>query len=173
MDDMTLAVRAMGGLACIMGALATPPGASAQTLAPENPGNAGLLNEPGVTVASRERPDYARLGVRLGSGELLEDILRSAQNASLDVQHRRGHVRDPIGAQIIGLGSSGEVHRYSGLGWMKSNRSPSSQALRWFPYAGMPPARWIIAARCMRFHVMNVVLRLVKSFSGPPDPGSR
>ena len=71
---MTLAVRAMGGLACIMGALATPPGASAQTLAPENPGSAGLLNEPGVTVASRERPDYARLGVRLGSAIIRPEV---------------------------------------------------------------------------------------------------
>jgi hypothetical protein len=31
----------------------------------------------------------------------------------------------------------------------------------------------IIRAMCIRFHVMNVVLRFVKSFSGPPDPGSR
>ena len=64
----------MGGLACIMGALATPHGASAQTLAPENPGSAGLLNEPGVTVASRERPDYARLGVRLGSAIIRPEV---------------------------------------------------------------------------------------------------
>jgi hypothetical protein len=28
-------------------------------------------------------------------------------------------------------------------------------------------------ARCSRFQVMNVVLRLVKSFCGPPEPGSR
>ncbi len=28
-------------------------------------------------------------------------------------------------------------------------------------------------ATCIRFHVMNAVLRLVKSFSGPPEPGSR
>ena len=29
------------------------------------------------------------------------------------------------------------------------------------------------AARCRRFQVMKAVLRLVKSFSGPPEPGSR
>ena len=28
-------------------------------------------------------------------------------------------------------------------------------------------------AMCIRFHVMNVTFRFVKSFSGPPDPGSR
>jgi hypothetical protein len=28
-------------------------------------------------------------------------------------------------------------------------------------------------ARCLRFQVMNVVFRFVKSFSGPPEPGSR
>jgi hypothetical protein len=27
--------------------------------------------------------------------------------------------------------------------------------------------------RCSRFHVMNVVLRLVNSLDGPPEPGSR
>jgi len=39
--------------------------------------------------------------------------------------------------------------------------------------AGMPPASLSIRARCSRFQVMKVVLRLVKSFSGPPEPGSR
>jgi hypothetical protein len=28
-------------------------------------------------------------------------------------------------------------------------------------------------ARWSRFHVMNVALRFVKSFVGPPEPGSR
>ncbi|COX09454.1 Uncharacterised protein [Mycobacterium tuberculosis] len=37
----------------------------------------------------------------------------------------------------------------------------------------MPPATRNICAMCIRLNVMNVVLRLVKSFSGPPDPGSR
>ncbi|HEY2307794.1 MAG TPA: hypothetical protein VGI05_18130 [Streptosporangiaceae bacterium] len=36
-----------------------------------------------------------------------------------------------------------------------------------------PPASLSIRARCSRFQVMNVVLRLVKSLSGPPEPGSR
>ena len=46
-------------------------------------------------------------------------------------------------------------------------------SVRWLPWAGMPPASFSIRARCIRFHVMNVVLRLVKSFSGPPEPSSR
>ena len=60
--------------------------------------------------------------------------------------------------------------RYSGFGWSK--RAPASHAARWFPYAGIPPARFSIAARCMRFQVMNVVFRRVNSFSTPPLPGS-
>ena len=47
------------------------------------------------------------------------------------------------------------------------------QADRWLPCEGMPPASLSIRARCIRFQVMNVVFRLVKSFSGPPEPGSR
>jgi hypothetical protein len=61
--------------------------------------------------------------------------------------------------------------RYSGLG--KSNRQPASHADRWLPCAGIPPRSLSVRAACIRFHVMNVVLRLVKSLSGPPDPGSR
>ena len=37
----------------------------------------------------------------------------------------------------------------------------------------MPPASFSIRARCSRFQVANVVLRFVKSFSGPPEPSSR
>jgi hypothetical protein len=37
----------------------------------------------------------------------------------------------------------------------------------------MPPAAFNICARCSKLYVMKVVFRLVKSFSGPPDPGSR
>src|SRR5215471_789936 len=61
--------------------------------------------------------------------------------------------------------------RCSGLG--KSKRQPASHSERWLPWAGMPPASLSIRARCSRFQVMNVVLRLVKSFSGPAEPGSR
>ena len=59
----------------------------------------------------------------------------------------------------------------SGLG--KSARQPASQAERWLPWAGIPPESFIMRAMCRRFHVMKVVLRFVKSFSGPPEPGSR
>ena len=59
----------------------------------------------------------------------------------------------------------------SGLG--KSKRQPASHAERWLPCAGMPPASVIMRAMWSRFQVMNAVLRLVKSFSGPPLPGSR
>ena len=62
-------------------------------------------------------------------------------------------------------------YRCSGLG--KSKRQPASHSARWFPWAGMPPASVIMRARWSRFQVMNVVLRLVKSLSGPPEPGSR
>ena len=62
-------------------------------------------------------------------------------------------------------------HRCSGLA--KSKRQPASHSERWLPCAGMPPESLSMRARCSRFHVRNVVLRLVKSFSGPPDPGSR
>jgi hypothetical protein len=59
--------------------------------------------------------------------------------------------------------------RCSGLS--KSKRHPASQAERWLPWAGMPPASLSIRARWRRFHVAKVVLRLVKSLSGPPEPG--
>ena len=59
------------------------------------------------------------------------------------------------------------------IGYNSPIRQPASHSERWFPWAGIPPASLIIRARCMRFHVMNVVFRFVKSFSGPPDPGSR
>ena len=44
---------------------------------------------------------------------------------------------------------------------------------RWLPWAGIPPTSLSIRARCIRFHVMKVVLRLVKSFSGPRSPRPR
>src|SRR6266545_5528983 len=61
--------------------------------------------------------------------------------------------------------------RCSGLA--KSKRQPASHSERWLPWAGIPPASLSIRARCSRFHVMKVVLRLVKSLSGPPEPSSR
>ena len=48
----------------------------------------------------------------------------------------------------------------------------ASQAERWLPWAGMPPDP-SGASRGSRFQVMKVVLRLVKSFCGPPEPSSR
>ena len=65
----------------------------------------------------------------------------------------------------------GGQRRYSGFS--QSKRSPSSHAERWLPYAGIPPASRSSLARWSRFHVMNVVLRFVKSFSGPPLSSSR
>lgn len=52
----------------------------------------------------------------------------------------------------------------------KSAWQPASQAERWLPYAGMPPARLSIAAGCIRFQAMNEVFRSVKSFSARPNP---
>ncbi len=54
-----------------------------------------------------------------------------------------------------------------------SNRQPASHSERWLPCTGMPPWSFSMRAMCMRFQVMNVVFRLVKSFWGPPEPGSR
>ena len=71
----------------------------------------------------------------------------------------------------VNLTEVAERQRCSGLG--KSNRQPASHSERWLPWAGMPPASFSMRARWSRFQVMNVVLRLVKSFSGPPEPGSR
>ena len=65
----------------------------------------------------------------------------------------------------------GEAQRCSGLG--KSKRAPASHSERWLPCAGIPPASLSMRAMCSRFQVANVVLRLVKSFSGPPEPSSR
>jgi len=58
-------------------------------------------------------------------------------------------------------------------GFSKSKRQPASHSDRWFPWTGIPPASFSIRARWSWFQVMKVVLRLVKSFSGPPEPGSR
>ena len=75
--------------------------------------------------------------------------------------------------------------RRLGDGWPPRSRSPVvgvgeveatagvPAELFWLPCAGMPPASLSIRARCIRFQARNVVLRLVKSFSGPPEPGSR
>ena len=54
----------------------------------------------------------------------------------------------------------------------RPKRQPAAHSERWFPCAGMPPASLSNRARCSRFHVMNVVLRLVKSFCGQPEPWS-
>ena len=63
------------------------------------------------------------------------------------------------------------LQRCSGLG--KSKRQPASHSVRWLPWAGMPPASLRIRARWSMFQAAKVVLRLVKSFSGPPEPSSR
>jgi hypothetical protein len=65
----------------------------------------------------------------------------------------------------------GRCQRCSGLS--ASRRQPASHSERWLPWAGTPPDRFNSAPRCSRFQVAKVVLRLVKSFSGPPEPGSR
>lgn len=65
-----------------------------------------------------------------------------------------------------------DSQRYSGLAG-RPKRSWLFHASRRLPKAGMPPAARSMFAMCMRFHVMNVRLRRVNPFSGPPDPGSR
>src|SRR6185312_7324833 len=76
--------------------------------------------------------------------------------------------------QVGDAGVAVVVHgpqRYSGF--TKSKRQPASHSERWLPCAGIPPASRNMRARCKRFQVRKVVLRLVKSLSGPPEPGSR
>src|SRR5439155_18297988 len=47
-------------------------------------------------------------------------------------------------------------------GFSKPKWQPASHSVRELPCAGMPPTSLSIRARCMRFHVMKAVLRLVK-----------
>jgi len=51
------------------------------------------------------------------------------------------------------------------------NRQPASHSERRIPWAGMPPTSVSMRATCSRFQVMNVVLRLVTSLSGPRPRG--
>src|SRR5674476_1300583 len=53
----------------------------------------------GLDVRARRRPVIGDLAPY--DPELLPDLLRSDQNTSLDVQHRRGHARDPIHACLL------------------------------------------------------------------------
>ncbi len=93
----------------------------------------------------------------------------------IDRRHRPGDRQPGLPRLVDGLHtarlSRAAAQRCSGFG--KSKRQPASHSERWLPWAGMPPASLSRRATCSRFHVMNVVLRFVKSFSGPPDPGSR
>src|SRR5581483_6592437 len=58
--------------------------------------------------------------------------------------------------------------------WGSRIGSPASPRLdRWLPWTGTPPASVIMRARWSRFQVLNMVLRWVRSLSGPPEPGSR
>ena len=103
----------------------------------------------GAAAAARER-GMNRLAERLEAKPARPE--RGRRSA-----HRRGATSMPR-------------QRYSG--W-KSKRQPASHSVRWLPWAGMPPASLSIRARCSMFQAAKVVLRLVKSFSGPPEPSSR
>ena len=63
---------------------------------------------------------------------------------------------------------AGDAHRRRG--WRSRPCSPRPIRRGMLPCAGMPPASLSMRATCRRFHVMNTVLRAVKSFSGPPEP---
>jgi hypothetical protein len=71
---------------------------------------------------------------------------------------------------VAGVGCAAQT-RCSGLG--RSKRQPESHSFGWLPWAGMPPASLRMRAMCIRFQAAKVVLRLVKSLSGPPEPSSR
>ena len=83
-------------------------------------------------------------------------------------RRRRHHDQDGATSGLT-VGAMG----YRCSGFSKSYRHPASHAERWLPCAGSPPTSLRMRARCRRFQVMNVTLRFVKSFSGPPESASR
>ncbi|CAN5804044.1 hypothetical protein BH24ACT2_BH24ACT2_10470 [soil metagenome] len=101
----------------------------------------------------------------------LEELSDEYTVVAWDAPGCRGSSDRPIARAPLETNGRVAAQRCSGLG--KSKRHPASHSERWLPWAGMPPPALSIRARCRRFQVMKVVLRLVKSFSGPPEPGSR
>ena len=145
--------------------------------------------EPAATVrpprpALRDREPLVRLEPALGAAHDAEGVGMAPVRGIRWILH--GLTPDHIPPLDAGVGKANRCpsaacardewapstgQRYSGFA--KSKRQPASHSERWLPCAGTPPAFFRSLARWSRFHVMNVVLRLVKSFSGPPDPGSR
>ena len=80
----------------------------------------------------------------------------------------------PVPRPVLSLHRSSMSSRLSGTrGWgsRSGSRRPTRRA--GCRGRGYPRASVTMRARCNRFQVMKVVLRFVKSFSGPPEPGSR
>ena len=93
---------------------------------------------------------------------------RQRRSEALERQQRRSSPRpEPAPAPARRRSTSGA----RGSPGRSSSRRPTPT--RRLPWAGMPPASLSIRARCSRFQVMKWVLRLVKSFSWPPEPASR
>jgi hypothetical protein len=119
------------------------------------------------------RPDESRADPRRGG-----DVLAAGEAVDEEGEGPWPPVRKIEASGELVTAGAGEgdlveraVHQCSGFS--KSCRRPASHSERWLPCAGMPPASLSMRARCSRFQVMNVAFRLVKSLSGPPEPGSR
>jgi hypothetical protein len=83
----------------------------------------------------------------------------------------RGQGRVDADLQLVRLcGKLWPVRRYSRV--LEAEAEPASTP-RLVAVVGDAAGVLQHPAACSRFHVMNVVLRLVKSFSGPPEPASR
>ena len=134
------------------------------------------------TLTMRFGDDVQKVAARLGGPRRAADAAlapqrgrrarRAVGDLAQDRPRRRDEDRRVLGGvarrRAAALARAQRCSGFAAAAWQ-----PASHSERWLPYAGMPPASLSIRARCMRFHAMNDVLRLVKSFSGPPEPGSR
>ncbi len=143
---------------------------AATAMAFDHEGDCGVFNM-GTLEPARRRG----LGTAIAGRHLHDAAERGCRTASLQSTPTAERVYASAGFRDLGGSWSSSPgprpQRCSGLG--KSNRAPASHSERWLPCAGIPPASLSMRAMWSMFQVAKVVLRLVKSFSGPPDPGSR
>ena len=131
---------------------------------------------------SRRRADPDRvssfLNIRVAdiAAVYAEWSARGAEFLTPPKQHEteiRCYIRDPDG-HLIEVGQTTRARPRSGTPGSGS-RSGSRRPTRCAGCRGREcrPASFRIRARCSMFQAAKVVLRLVKSFSGPPEPSSR
>ena len=108
------------------------------------------------------RPDLAALQRRV------QAIVQGQTRARLQAGTGQAGSDDPRPLFIVGMPRSGTTLTEQILAAHPYGHGCGELPDRW-----MPPDRFSSAPRCIRFQVAKVVLRLVKSFSGPPEPGSR